>query len=443
MYSIIEELRSNNSRNFKEETLKKHSESRLIEKVLYYTLSPRKQFYVRKIPKYTTCYNRSMSLDNSFDVLDTLHNRNVTGHAAIELVKETLSSLEESDAKVFELILSKDLKCGVNTSTVNKVFPGLIEETPYQRCSLLKDMNKDKISWEQGLYSQEKLDGMFANVVVGEKESVFSRNGSSFPIEPFRDIIDDLQQFLHEESANLVFHGEIVVYYNDELLKREVGNGVLNSLLKTGEFDSSQYRIHFVVWDCLDYEEFFEGRTSSAYHKRFHALENITPSDETNVSLCPTRIVYSFEEAKRHYKELASLGKEGTILKDSNSIWKDGTSKQMWKFKVEAEAELRVVGFTEGNGKNKDLFGSIQCISEDSLLEVNVSGFSDDQRKEISDNRELYLDKIVSVVYNNIMKPEGKKASMFLPRFKEWRFDKDKANTLEEIEDIFESVLES
>lgn len=444
IYEIIEELKSNNSRLFKESVLEKYKDNELLKKVLYYTLSPRKQYYIRKIPSYTP--NNLVPSDTPtynmiFAFLDDAHNRLVSGNEAIDTLQGLLSIITSRDAKVLELIIQRDLKCGVSVSTANKIFPGLIEETGYMRCSLLKYMKKDKIDWSKGLYSQEKLDGMFANIIIGSTNEVLSRNGSSFPLEYFEDILEDLQGNMKEDD-NFVFHGELVVYEGSTLLKREIGNGILNSLLKSGEFDTEKYGIHFVVWDVLEEYEFIRDKRSPvSYKDRFNNLKDLLEHNCNSVSIVPTRIVYSFDEAKAHYKELTLEGKEGTILKDPESIWKDSTSNQMWKFKVEAEAELRVFGFNEGNGKNKELFGSIEMRSEDGLLEVNISGFTDKEREEIHNNREFYIDSIASVVYNAVMKPEGRKASMFLPRFAEWRLDKTKANTLKEIEDIFESVL--
>lgn len=438
-YDIIELLRSDNSRLFKEQVLRDHLLNTTLHQVFDYALNPRKQFYIKKIPTYSFV-ELKYSLSKVWLTLDRLSAREVTGHAAIAELKDVLEHLDPADAKILELIIQKDLKCGVSTSTVNKIFPGMIPETPYQRCSLLKDMKKDKIDWEAGLISQEKLDGMFANIHIPKVQPVeiLSRNGSSFPLDHFKHIIEDLSK----RDLGYVYHGELVVSKDGVILPREIGNGMMNSVLQTGEFDSEQYKIVFITWDVVADEEFFERKESSEpYNVRLDFLKSQIPEDTYDVKLCPTKIVYSYAEAKQHYKDLALQGKEGTILKSPSTIWKDGTSRQMWKFKVEAEIELRVKGYNEGKGKNKDLFGSIIFESEDGILEVNVSGFSDDQRKEISDNREKYLEAIGTVIFNSIMKSEGKKPSLFLPRFGYFRLDKDTANTFQEIEDIFESVL--
>ena len=445
VFDIVSHLRTDNSRLFKENVVNLHKDNNIFKTVLYYTLSPRIQYYIKKIPKYICEGSLSPDFEDVqttysriFDFLDDLHYRRVTGNNAINQLSELMSSLTKNDAEILQLIIQRDLKCGINTSTVNKVFPGLIEETPYMRVSLLKEMKKDNIDWSSGLYSQEKLDGMFANIIISSSSQVLSRNGTCFPLEPFSHILKELKLCCVD---NIVFHGELVVYQGEDILKREVGNGILNSLLKTGEFDCNTYRIHFITWDVLPLLKWQQGVYNREYKSRYNDLVQFISDNTRHVSIVPTIVVYSFDQAKQHYIKLAAEGKEGTILKDPCSIWKDHTSKQMWKFKVEADVELRVVGWTKGNGKNKDLFGSITCASEDLELEVNVSGFTDNHREHIWNNLDLYNNAIMTVTFNSIMKSEGKKASLFLPRWSDWRFDKSKANTLQEIEDIFESVL--
>ena len=53
----------------------------------------------------------------------------------------------------------------------------------------------------------------------------------------------------------------------------------------------------------------------------------------------------------------------------------------------------------KGEGKFADTLGSIVCQSEDGELQTNVSGFSDKVRNEIWENREKYIDTIVTVKF--------------------------------------------
>ena len=56
--------------------------------------------------------------------------RKLTGIAALEYLRDILESCIPDDAYVIERIISKDLKIGMG-GNINKVFPKLIEETPY------------------------------------------------------------------------------------------------------------------------------------------------------------------------------------------------------------------------------------------------------------------------------------------------------------------------
>ena len=122
-------------------------------------------------------------------------------------------------------------------------------------------------------------------------------------------------------------------------------------------------------------------------------------------------------------------------------IWKNGTSKDQVKVKLEAEIDLKITGFNKGNGKNSELFGSLICESSDGMLSVNVSGFKDKDRKEIFDNFEFYKNEIITVKANALMKhPKEESYSLFLPRFVEMRQDKTVADDLTTIKNIFNNL---
>ena len=73
--------------------------------------------------------------------------------------------------------------------------------------------------------------------------------------------------------------------------------------------------------------------------------------------------------------------------------------------------------------------------SSDKLVEVNISGFSDDLRKWITENIDSLLGTIATVIYNERIKSRDRPDvdSLFLPRFAEFRTDKTVANSSKEI----------
>ena len=83
------------------------------------------------------------------------------------------------------------------------------------------------------------------------------------------------------------------------------------------------------------------------------------------------------------------------------------------------------------------MIGSLICATSDRLVEVSISGFSDELRQWITDNIDSLIGKIVTVLYNERISSKDKNRagvdSLFLPRFVEFRNDKSVANSSKEI----------
>lgn len=444
--TLLNNLQSTSSRLEKEAILRSEQDNALLKRVIDFALSPYIQFYIRKIPQYargTDTANLTWALDKMVD----LSSREVTGNAAIDHLTYILSSLTPEDALVVERIVQKDLKCGVSDSTVNKIWPGIVADFPYMRCCLPKDAKLANFNWKDGVYSQVKADGMFANVNVFADGAVtiLSRSGSVFPMEKFADLEKEIRAKLQPDTQS---HGEVLVLVDGVVAAREIGNGIINSVLKGGDFADNEVPM-LLLWDQIPQSSVVSGgQYNIPYEVR---LRNLTKqlTDSSMLKLIDTRIVHSMDEAMVHYGEVLADGGEGTILKDCDAIWKDTTSKQQVKLKLEVTVDLKIVGFTEGKGKNADTFGSITCESCDGELVVNVSGFKDKKqrgiltRAEIHEIRDTLVGTVMSVTSNNIMPPTktNPKYSLFLPRFAEFRTDKVVADSLQQIKDQFANAV--
>lgn len=312
-------------------------------------------------------------------------------------------------------------------------------------CALPKDAKFKTWDWEKGVISQEKADGMFATLNKSKGDiSIMSRSGKPFNPDSFPVLVAYATEFLNDDTQT---QGELLVCdRNGDVLERQIGNGILNKVAQGGEFPEGTYPI-YKAWDQLPISA-VEPKTKFmiGYSTRLHSLNQQLADSKGIISVIDTKIVNSMEEAKAHYVEMLNEGKEGTVLSEPHAPWIDSTSKFKIKFKLTAPCELRVKSYRPGNGKNAELFGALVCESEDGLLEVGVSGFTDAKRKEIFDNFETdWKDSIITVESNMILEPsrEGKKWSLFLPRFSEQRLDKSSADTLEKIKEQFEAAISS
>lgn len=446
IYEILTTLAETSKTNVKASILQDNKDNNVLSTVFERALNPTVNYYIKKIPIYTQI-SSELSLSEAITMLDKLSNRTYTGGEGIQHLKNILSRVSSEDASIVERIIKRDLRCGVNTATVNKIWKDLIPEFPYMRCSSLSSSKIKTWDYSNGVISQLKADGRYNNgnkVKSGEVE-LLSRSGIPLPNEKFTGVVDTLNQYFDDNTQT---HGEFLVMRDGKILDREISNGIMTSISKGGDFGPGEEAV-YLIWDQIPLSESLPG---NKYHVKYsERLENLKrqcaqiPEDHKYIQIIETRIVYNVDEAIEHFEEMLRLGLEGTVLKHPDAIWEDTTSKFQVKLKLEVDdVDLEIVGFNEGNGKNKELFGSILCRSGDGLLEVNYSGFKDAVRKEISANREQLIGTILTGKSNSIMKP--KKAdglySLFLPRFKELRNDKLKADTLPEIEAKFESAID-
>ena len=136
---ILDEIASESGSNMKMEILKKYLGNSLLEKVLYNGLSTRVKFYLKQIPEYDRNEQNTISLEDAVESLSILSSREKTGHEGIAHLKALLENLEPEDAYVIERIIDKDMKNGMGTSNINKVFKALIEKTPYMGAKSFSD----------------------------------------------------------------------------------------------------------------------------------------------------------------------------------------------------------------------------------------------------------------------------------------------------------------
>jgi len=428
--NFLDSLAANASRNFKIEQLEANKNDETLREVIRLALDPFTQFYQRKIPTYTKD-KHTTTLHNALGALYDLSSRSVTGHAAIEYLRMLLSSLSEDDAKVIERIIQKDLKCGVQVSTANAVWTGLVSEYPVMLCSPFEQKLVDKINFPA--YAQMKMDGMRFNAIVRDGKCEFrSRNGKEILL------LGNLEQefIALAGSVDCVFDGELLVMLDGDyqFADRQTGNGILNKANKGTISEEEAAMVHASVWDLIPYVYFADGKCPTPYSKRFSTLEAIISKQKSKnkkIWTVTSTIVETLEQAQEIFQDYLSKGYEGIILKDGSGVWEDKRAKHQIKFKGELECDLKIVAIEEGTGKYAGMLGSLICESADGVVKVSVgSGLTDAQRK--SYGQEI-VDKIVAIKYNSRIKNKLGEESLFLPIFVEIRDDKDVADSSKDV----------
>jgi len=422
IYQFLDIIRGESSTNVKIHFLEEFLEDDDFRRIVEYAYNPFITFGIKNIE--LTGYGDNNFNEDTFELLNKLKDRILTGNEARDMLIQHSLRLNPESAELLHMVLNKDLKAGFGAKSINKAYFELIPTFVYMRSSLPKDVNLKSFDWERGVYSQKKADGMFCNLTV-QLDKIFlnTRMGQEFDIEKFVGLHAEAYHVL---EMNYQYHGEIVIYENGIMLSRKKSNGIMNHVLKGGSFELNQVP-HYFIWDRIPLSVVFEQMPYNlTYEQRFRELSRLRYVNY--ISLIDTKIVHSYEESLEHYKSMLDQGFEGTILKDSCGVFKNGKSKYQVKLKIEKEAEMRIIDFLPGTGKNKDTFGSIQCVSEDGIISCAASGITDKDRLEIWEHKEDWLDSIVTIRYNEVIENEKGEKSLFLPRYVERRTDRTEAS---------------
>lgn len=429
IFAVVGALERTSGTNDKVALLREFMEDPDFRLVLRLTYDPMTTYGVTVSEKYPA---GTMEWDlKTIGLLEHLADRSLTGNLAKDAIAFEFMRLEPFSQELLRRVINRDLKVGINAKLINRAVKGTIAITPYMRCSLPKDVNLSTWPWTTGVISQIKADGMFANIskIYNKAPIIQSRKGQLYDSFKFKQLLDETYKYMFN---GFQYHGELLVKRDGIILPRKTGNGILNRVLKGGDFLDNEEPIYH-AWDAVPLEYANTGtRYDESYDHRLGRLHSsLGIYENAAITLIETRIVHSLEEAIDHYNSARERGYEGTIIKKPSAIWRDGDSLEQVKMKAEKEADLEVLGMNPGTGKNEDTFGSLRCVTSDRGLEVNVSGFTDDDRREIYDNFEAeWKHHIISVKFNEVIKSKTSDLySLFLPRFDEKRTDKHEADS--------------
>ena len=434
LYEIIKKLQETPGSNDKINVLKANTENDVLKWYLRQALCPSISYYFtsKTFPESGVVGDEEFSYSAICLLAQSLSGRKITGNEAKRRVADLLDSFNKEGQELLRMMLLKDIRAGIGVSTVNKVWPGLCLQVPYQRCSLPTERTLKHFPDGKLAIIQLKGDGMFAAMKRSTKE-MFTRNGSKFPTW----LASYLLQYPNKLEDG-VFEGELLCSRAGKLLPRKEGNGILNSVLQGGELPQG-VDIEYHVWNSLIVEHWKAGETHIDYDISFNCCGNaVTLLGSSRIKLIEHAYFESLEQANAFNEIQLSQGMEGSIIKTLEHKWKNGTSQECVKLKKTKEVDLIWYDSKQGTGKHCSRLGAMLLKSGCGKLEVKCgTGFSDAEREMLWDSQPK-LPCVVTIAANDVISSKGREsASLFLPRFIELRSDKDEADDLERIRESF------
>jgi DNA ligase-1 len=435
---LVDSLQNNSSRLVKEDLIKQIEGDTLCTSLLHFIFNPYIVTGVSK--KKADKYKGKISIDkfSLFDLLEEPKDyKDIEG--MLEYFKqhntgkdEDLIELEkyaQHNAPYQDLvysIISKDLKLGVQATTLNKVLgQGFVPTFDVMLAQKYYDDPDKLVPDGTEFILTEKLDGIRCLLVVDEDGvKLFSRQGQQ---------LFGLHQI--EQSARLLLQSGFV--YDGELIADNPNNLPSKDLYRktmtivSSDCDNKE-GVYFHIFDKLAIQEFQAGYSGIDAYARKWALHSESSVFQIEGSYLKfVDILYSGTdktEIEKWLHTITSKGGEGVMINISNAPYECKRTKGLLKVKQFHTADVRVIALEPGTGKNYNKLGALRVEfigPDDKVYTCSVgSGLTDEDRERFWNSPELICDKIIEIGYFEISENQNGTYGLRFPTYKWIREDK-------------------
>lgn len=403
---ILEELESTSGKNARIDILEAASKNEVLKKVFIAAQDPYTVYYVSKfkMPDF-----RTISDDETDDevvesfvdgITQNLATRKLTGNDAKGWVTTAFALMSQLQQKWCLRIILKNLRVGLQESSINKVWPGCVTsfsvalaatvKSEFTRGEGIKILDKVKYP----VRVEPKLDGL--RLIAVKKDGVvtfFTRNGTILESMPrIRAALTNAK------FDNVVLDGEgMAADWNESSSVMMSGRSVDSKTGKKEQKDDSN--IFYNIFDAMNLDEWTKQESTATYDKRVALVATIV--DAVNSS-CVRQVSHinakDEEELKAFFSKCMNDGYEGVMLKTLDSYYEWDRSKNIRKLKPVVTYEGCVVGWYDGrdNTRNEGKFGGFFVLLPNKVITRAGGGFNDLLRAKIKlDGLDAWLGKIV------------------------------------------------
>ena len=421
------------------------------------SLNPYRVFGIRKIEMPLTC--RFETPDSAytefFALLDKLHARELTGHAARDAVTEALSNFSSEEQGYIVRVLDKDLKAGFSADTYNtvQITVNSVGQTLLGK-KLTGNFESDlkfasKAYKDGGVYSFHDTD--FIDVLVPQFDVMLADKC---------DETEDFEKYVTFPcQADFKYDGErtIAIVKEDEVVY--YSRSGKEAVHVKGLFDEELFKIRkFLNYDfILDGERCSDlgftdtvnakkdGNDEAKANLRFRAFFLMPLTDwlrrKTNITmrqarkelahlidiigakkiiLSEGREVVDYQDMMNYCNDAIDLPEnaarkiEGLILKDWESTYQWDRTFAWTKVKRFFDIDARIVGFYPGRPKSRlaNTIGGVNMVGfleSGERVEFNVgSGFSDGDRASLKADPEMWLRLTHVIKYQEVTRSKSK-----------------------------------
>ena len=226
--------------------------------------------------------------------------------------------------------------------------------------------------------------------VRDENVEIFSRQGKL--IEGLKNIEGELLRL-----PNGFYDGELLLD-KENIPSKDLYRETVQVVNSKSEYKSN---VVFNIFDYIPLNDFVTGHSeiNCLDRKRFvyEELRKIEPD-----WLKPVEILYHGKCDKRIVQQeldkQIALEHEGVMVNLANAPYEGKRTKNILKVKAMQDCDLKIIGFEEGTGKNKETLGAVIVDYKGFKVKVG-SGFTDEDRKYFWENKDKLLGRVITVQY--------------------------------------------
>lgn len=415
--NLVSDLTNTTKRNEKIKILNRYKDDKAIQNFLYFIYNP---FITTGISDLK--FNRALQLTNDtdeFNSLDTfseylrLHNTG-TDEDLIKVGNFVTTYPEYKD--LMQKYVTKNFQLGVDAKTLNAVFGKDFIPTFNVQLANSYQKRKDKILGKE-INITTKIDGVRC-FVVKNKDDIHFYNRSGIEITELNELHEAVSKL---KGYSFCLDGEL--YAIGDFKESKDG---YKATIERSRIKGIKTGLKLRVFDYLSLDEYKNQNSVTQYHNRRESLtEIVNKINDLHVELLPSlyKGVASNETIDKIAHEQIEKGEEGIMINDLHSVYDFKRSDALLKYKLFEDYDLEVIGFEEGDGRNKGTLGALLVKFKEFTVKVG-SGFSDELRKEIWNNKDEWLGRTVVVKAFEATSNQQGGESLRFPVYMDWRDDK-------------------
>lgn len=386
-------------------------------KLITAALSPYAVYGVRKFDMpQSGMKSNTQSYSEFFCVLEQLATKQLTGDAARAAVSRALGGFSLEDQNYIVRVIDKDLKCGFSAETATKTWAtkGYNDLVPSFEV-MLADKCDDTEDFEKYVtfpcQADFKYDGERTIAIVkATGVTYYSRSGKeAVHVNGLFD--EELMNIRAAEGYDYILDGERCsdLGFTDTVNAKKAGN------------DEAKANLRFRAFFMMPLADWIAQKTDITMRvNRLNLARRIQLSGCKKIILSEGREVKDYQDMMNYCNDAIDLPEnaarkiEGLILKDWESTYQWDRTFAWTKVKRFFDVDARIVGFYSGRPKSRlaNTVGGVNCVAfleSGERVEFNVgSGFSDENREDMKNNPQKWLDLVHVIKYQEVSRSKSK-----------------------------------